>query len=63
LFVTFSRSREIGQQDYNSSENYVVRSFQMMVWFGLPSNDNCTELFGIQEAESAGTVTAPLTTL
>jgi hypothetical protein len=21
---------------------------------GLPSNDNCTELFGIQEAESAG---------
>ncbi len=23
---------------------------------GLPSNENCTELFGIQEAESAGTV-------
>ena len=22
----------------------------------LPSNENCTELFGIQEAESAGTV-------
>jgi hypothetical protein len=22
---------------------------------GLPSNDNCTELFGIQEAESVGT--------
>ena len=24
----------------------------MMVWLVLPSNDNCTELFGIQEAES-----------
>jgi hypothetical protein len=33
LFVTFSRSREIGCQDYNSSENYVVRSFQMAVAF------------------------------
>jgi hypothetical protein len=23
----------------------------MMVWLVYPSNDNCTELFGIQEAE------------
>jgi hypothetical protein len=27
---------------------------------GLPSNDNCTELFGIQEAESTETVTSVL---
>jgi len=24
-----------------------------MVWLVYPSNDNCTELFGIQEAESS----------
>ena len=29
-----------------------------MVWLVYRSNDNCTELFGIQEAESAGTVTS-----
>jgi hypothetical protein len=28
----------------------------MMGVVGSPSNENCTELFGIQEAESAGTV-------
>jgi hypothetical protein len=30
-----------------------------MVWLVYPSNDSCTELFGIQEAESAGTVASP----
>jgi hypothetical protein len=30
---------------------------------GLPSNDNCTELFGIQEAESVGTGKASATAL
>jgi hypothetical protein len=43
---------------FNSSEYYVVRSFQTMVWLVYPSNNNCTELFGILEAESAGTVTS-----